>query len=104
MQNAIRLKLSKTAAFSLAADIATTKGMRDSFLGITVHFWDHNEGIKCYALNMATMSERHTAVNIRRVMLEHISNLRLGETKTFRIITDGARNMTAAFVLVLFIY
>lgn len=98
MLNAIRLKLLKATAFSVAADIATTKGMRDSFLGITVHFWDAEKGVKCYALHMATMSERHTALNIRRVMLEHITNLRLPETKTFRVITDGARNMTAAFV------
>lgn len=98
MRTKIINKLINSDGFTISVNIATTKGMRDSYLGINVHFW--NKEIKTYALYMKELEERHTAANIRQVTENCLQGINL--SKILKVVSDGARNMTAAFMYVFF--
>uniref|UniRef100_A0A915EAI7 Uncharacterized protein n=1 Tax=Ditylenchus dipsaci TaxID=166011 RepID=A0A915EAI7_9BILA len=52
-----------SGVFSISADIATTKGLRQSFLGIAVHYWcDNCSAFKVAGLDLVEMEGRHSAL------------------------------------------
>uniref|UniRef100_A0A915EH57 Uncharacterized protein n=1 Tax=Ditylenchus dipsaci TaxID=166011 RepID=A0A915EH57_9BILA len=67
--NDIRERVRKSPAkISISADIATTKGMRRSYLGVAVHFFcDESKSLRVAALDMVEMEERHTGPAIAEV-------------------------------------
>jgi hypothetical protein len=51
---------------SIALDIATTKGMLSSFLGIVFHFWSSTKNkMIVYSPDMIEIDSAHTGDNIR---------------------------------------
>lgn len=89
--------LNKSGNISLTTDIATTKGMTGSYLGIIAHVWEKNR-IFSIAIDLISMNEKHTAQNIRAIVDAVIADFKIESNKIFRIITDSGANVKAAFV------
>lgn len=62
----LRKLLASDGLISLSTDIATTKGMRMSFLGVVVHSWKQ----KSIALDIKELHRRHTGEYIASTMAE----------------------------------
>uniref|UniRef100_A0A915E8D3 Transposase n=1 Tax=Ditylenchus dipsaci TaxID=166011 RepID=A0A915E8D3_9BILA len=81
---------------SISADIATTKGLRQSFLGIAVHYWcDDCNTFKVAGLDLVEIEGRHSAYNIAKLLDESLKKAGLNNSP-LRFVTDGASNMKAA--------
>lgn len=85
---------------SLSIDMATTKGMLRSFMGVCAHFFSKARGgIATVALDITEMTIDHTAQNISNELNRILEKHSIDLDKIFRIITDSAYNMKAAFRL-----
>jgi hypothetical protein len=96
----IKRKLWKCdSPFSISTDIATTKGMTQSFLGICAHFHDKDtRSLRCVGVALVPSRDSHTAKYIGGKLYDALSTLKLSEEKVFRVVTDSALNMKAAFL------
>uniref|UniRef100_A0A915D116 Transposase n=1 Tax=Ditylenchus dipsaci TaxID=166011 RepID=A0A915D116_9BILA len=79
----------------ISADIATTKGLRQSFLGIAVHYWCGDcSTFKVAGLDLVEMEGRHSAHNIAKLLDGSLKKAGLNNSP-LRFVTDGASNMKA---------
>jgi hypothetical protein len=83
--------------FSIALDIATTKGMRQSFLGIVVLYIDVDLILQRFALDLIELTERHTAQYVYEVVEDALNEWDLCIKNVSGVVTDGGANMKAAF-------
>jgi len=83
--------------YSIALDIATTKGMRKSYLGIIITYMDNNLEVKDFALDVIELLERHTGQHLKKEVCDSLAKWNLTLENASAIITDGASNMSAAF-------
>lgn len=90
----IRKIFASDSMISMSTDIATTKGMRLSYLGVVVHSWRQ----KSIALDIKELHNRHNADYISSMMAEILADFNVSGRKVFRIVTDSASNMKAAFM------
>jgi len=91
--------LSSKYKCSFGVDIATTKGMMLSFLGISAHVWSANgKRIHVFGLDLVELQERHSAAYVHKTFTETLKKFGLNEAKTLRVVTDCGRNMINAFL------
>lgn len=83
--------------FSIALDIATTKGMRQAFLGIVIFYVDADMMLKRFALDMIELTERHTGDYLNEVVKQALEEWDLHIENIAGLVTDGAANMKKAF-------
>lgn len=83
--------------FSIALDVATTKGMKQSFLGITVFYMDEKYDSVRFALDVVSLRGSHTGAMIQEVTEETLRGCGLNLKDAAAIVTDGASNMIKAF-------
>uniref|UniRef100_A0A915E309 Uncharacterized protein n=1 Tax=Ditylenchus dipsaci TaxID=166011 RepID=A0A915E309_9BILA len=54
---------------TISCDIATTKGMKASFLGVAAHYWcDQSNSFEVAALECVDIEGRHTGVEIASLL------------------------------------
>jgi len=83
--------------YSIALDVATTKGMKSSYLGVIITYINEDLELKNFAFDVIELCERHTGANLKKETVESLSKLGLDIEKASSIVTDGATNMSAAF-------
>jgi hypothetical protein len=54
------------STITVSIDIATTRSMRESYLGMVAHFWDGNS-FRTLGLDLVTLKQRHTAEYIKEM-------------------------------------
>lgn len=97
LQQQFKDALNKIPNVSISADIATTKGMRSSYIAIIAHYI--SDGILyCVGLDLMEMSEKHCGLYIKKLVEQVLDNYNFNERKVFRYVSDSAANMKAAFM------
>lgn len=86
--------------FSVSLDIATTKSMAASFLGVTVHYLDNYFNNICFALAIEQLEGSHNNKLIRQVTSDVLSKYDTELDKVEAFVTDSGANMLKAFRLV----
>lgn len=89
--------LTEDSSFSLALDIATTRGMKNSYLGLIATFFDHNDQLRRIALDLRRLSGKHDAEAIKKEAEDALNYWKLSFENVVCTVTDGARAMKAAF-------
>lgn len=77
--------------YSITLDIATTKGMRQAFLGIVVFYIDTDMTLQRFALDLISLTERHTADYLYEVVKESLKEWDLRIEDVSGLVTDGAQ-------------
>ena len=83
--------------FTVALDIATTKGMKSSYLGLIISYVDKTLELKDFAFEDIELKDRHTGENLKNITIQALAKFGLSIEKASAIVTDGASNMLAAF-------
>lgn len=83
--------------FSVSLDIATTKGMKNSYCGVIVSYITEELDIKSFAFDVIALKEKHTGGYLKNAVGESLSKLGLLMEDASAIVTDGASNMAKAF-------
>lgn len=89
--------LKNNLPFSIAVDIATTKGMKHSYLGVVVYYLNEQLEIKNFAFDVIELYERHTGQYLKQVLTDALATQNLSLENASAIVTDGASNMSKAF-------
>jgi hypothetical protein len=92
----VRTVLGSGQKYAISADIATAPGMRASFIGVMVHFWN-GTSFTVAAIDVVELHERHTASTIKEVIRTTLLKHGLNPAKVHAFVTDAASNMVAAF-------
>ena len=87
----------KSQPFAISFDIATTKSMAASFLGMTVHFLDKYFNNNVFALAIEQLGGRHTNELIRDSASDVLEKYGFNLDDVSAFVTDGAGNMKKAF-------
>jgi hypothetical protein len=91
----VKLVLESTQRYAISADIATAPGMRASFIGIMIHFWN-GTSFSTAALDVVGLYTKHCAANIKEVIGSSLLKNGLNPAKVHAFVTDAASNMVAA--------
>ena len=94
----IAAKLQDTRKVAICTDIWSRKGMTQSFLGITAHFFtmsDHRRQVVTLAVRV--LPSPHTANCIEELVCEVLQNWDIPLQKISAVLTDNGSNMIAAF-------
>lgn len=82
----------------LCTDIWSKKGLASSYLGITGHFFSPKDNRRhCVTLAVRRMPASHTAINIRHIFEDVLSEWEIPNNKISAILTDNGSNIVAAF-------
>lgn len=90
----LRIKIQKQSAVALTTD-AWTSCHNESYVAFTAHFIDENWDLNSYLLEVAEMTERHTAENLSERIESMIVNWSL-QNRVPAIVHDNAANIVAA--------
>jgi len=93
----VELIINSNLPYSVALDIATTKGMKSSYLGIILTYSADNLEVKNFALDVIELRERHTGQNLKKEVCDSLQKWNLKLEDASAIVTDGASNMSKAF-------
>ena len=94
----VAAKLQDTRKVSICTDIRSRKGMTQSFLGITAHFFtmsDHRQRVATLAVRV--LPYPHTADCIEELVRNVLQEWEISVEKISAILTDSGSNMIAAF-------
>ena len=94
----IAANLQDTRKVAICTDIWSRKGMTQSFLGITAHFFtmsDHRRLVVTLAVRV--LPSLHTANRIEELVREVLQNWDIPPQKISAVLTDNGSNMIAAF-------
>ena len=93
----LRAKLASSLQYahliSICADIWSKPGMTASFLGVTAHYFSHQDNHR----HSITLAVLHTADRVFEAVEGIISLWEIPRSKIFRAFTDNGSNMIAAF-------
>jgi hypothetical protein len=79
-------------------DIWTKKGMSASFLGVTAHYYTHEDKQRHQVtLAVRGFSSPHTSQQVAGALGAVRTDWSISHTKVFRVLTDNGSNMVAAF-------
>jgi len=92
-----------TRPFALSLDIATTKSMASSFLGIMVHSLDKHLKNCCFALAIEQLEGSHSNQLIRQVTSKVLDKYGMKIDQVAAFVTDNGGNMLKAFRFVFYI-
>uniref|UniRef100_A0A914X3N3 Uncharacterized protein n=1 Tax=Plectus sambesii TaxID=2011161 RepID=A0A914X3N3_9BILA len=96
----IKLQAALTGAvkFAVGLDVWTTKGMTNSYLALTVHFFSPSAKLLMnLLLGLRPIVGRHSAATIKTMCDEMLAEWELKESDISRYVTDNGSNMIAAF-------
>ena len=94
----ISAHLESANKISICCDVWSKKGLTSSYLGVTGHFFPHkNNSRHTVILAVRRITGSHTAVNIRTLLDEVLSEWGMYDSKLFAALTDNGSNMVAAF-------
>lgn len=83
---------------SVGMDVWTTKGMSNSYLALTVHFYSHAaRRLMNLLLAIKPITGRHSAATIKAMSENLLAEWNLTNENVFRYVTDNGSNMIAAF-------
>ena len=97
LEHVVSNYLKDDQCFSIALDIASTRGTKNSYLGIVASFFDHHDHLRRVALDLRNLTSRHNARSIRTETKDALRKLGLSFDNIVVTVTDGARNMKAVF-------
>ena len=98
----LRFKLSNNIQhgqkLSFCADIWSKPGMSASFLGVTCHYFNHQDN-KRHQVTLAVrrFPSPHTADRLLEVFESVILDWKISHSKVYRVLTDNGSNIVAAF-------
>jgi hypothetical protein len=98
MMGNIKYLLKETKKVSLTTDLWSCKGLSNSFIAITAHFFTLKD--KTYhkvLLGLQVFNDRHTGENVKNIVQKGLNNYNYDFDKIIRIITDNDSNMIKAF-------
>jgi hypothetical protein len=72
--------------------------MAKSFLGITAHYWNANDQLCCFGIDLIEVKERSKADYIKSLLDEKLKELKVDNNNVIRIVTDLGANMIKAFL------
>uniref|UniRef100_A0A914WLD1 BED-type domain-containing protein n=1 Tax=Plectus sambesii TaxID=2011161 RepID=A0A914WLD1_9BILA len=96
----IKLQAALTGAvkFAVGLDVWTTKGMTNSYLALTVHFFSPSaKRLMNLLLGLRPIVGRHSAATIKTMCDAMLAEWELKESDISRYVTDNGSNMIAAF-------
>lgn len=96
----LKKRIEKSTALAITSDFWTSMG-NESYCGITGHWVDDDWKMQYAALECLHMEERHYAANVAQVYETFAANWDI-TTKLMAVVTDNARNMTAAVAKTVF--
>ncbi|XP_077272750.1 E3 SUMO-protein ligase ZBED1-like isoform X2 [Temnothorax americanus] len=97
LSDMIKTRLSEVRNLSLTTDIWTDTLNTKSFLGVTAHYVN-SEQHKSVTIGVTELTERHTAENIEKWLLQIIADWRINKENIIIVISDNAANMKKAIV------
>ena len=98
MKGKVAAKLQDTRKVAICTDIWSRKGMTQSFLGITAHFFTKSDHRRCVAtLAVRVLPSPHTADRIEELVRNVLQEWDIPIGKISAILTDNGSNMIAAF-------
>jgi hypothetical protein len=97
LRNVADKYLNGNQLFSLSVDIATTRGMKNAYLGIVASFFDQTDQFRRIALDLCKLSSKHEAAVIKLEVEQVLEQFNLDFSNVAVVVTDGAANMKAAF-------
>ena len=89
--------ISAELPFSIAVDIPTTKGMKNSYYGVIISYMNEELENMDFALDVIELKERHTGENLKKALTDSLAKWGLKIEDASAIVTDGASNMAKAF-------
>lgn len=88
--------LSSPFQCSLTIDIATTRSMRQSYLGITCTYINKDAELITAAINLSILEGRHTGLEIRSLLQRRLSEYGIPTSKIMLFNTDNDSAMASA--------
>ncbi len=98
LKGKVAVKLQDCGKVAICTDIWSRKGMTQSFLGITAHFFtksDHRRRVATLAVKL--LPSPHTGEAIEEAVRNGLLEWEIPERKISAILTDNGSNMIAAF-------
>ena len=98
MKQRISLTLEHAKKINLCGDIWTKPGMTASFLGLTAHFFTHNDK-KAHNITLAVrrFPSPHTGKRKADLLDLIVNEWKIPREKIFRVLSDNGSNMISAF-------
>ena len=98
MKGKVASKLQEARKIAICTDIWSRKGLTQSFLGITAHFFTRSDHKRHNAtLAVRLLPSPHTADRIEEMVRTILQEWSISEQKISTIVTDNGSNMVAAF-------
>jgi len=98
VKSKISSSLQNARFISICTDIWSKPGMTASFLGITAHYFSHQDSQRHnVTLAVSRLPSPHTADRILETFDTVMSQWSIPKCKIFRVLTDNGSNMVAAF-------
>uniref|UniRef100_A0A915ER83 Chorein N-terminal domain-containing protein n=1 Tax=Ditylenchus dipsaci TaxID=166011 RepID=A0A915ER83_9BILA len=98
LQEDIKDNLSKMQQrYSLTCDVWTDSGMKNAYLGVTLHYADVTGTLRRIFLGLQQLNDSHTGALVRRETEKILCNYGLSLTNAFKVVTDAGSNMVKAF-------
>uniref|UniRef100_A0A915DJ64 BED-type domain-containing protein n=1 Tax=Ditylenchus dipsaci TaxID=166011 RepID=A0A915DJ64_9BILA len=98
LQEDIKDNLSKMQQrYSLTCDVWTDSGMKNAYLGVTLHYADVTGTLRRIFLGFQQLNDSHTGALVRRETEKILCNYGLSLTNAFKVVTDAGSNMVKAF-------
>uniref|UniRef100_A0A915DUI1 HAT C-terminal dimerisation domain-containing protein n=1 Tax=Ditylenchus dipsaci TaxID=166011 RepID=A0A915DUI1_9BILA len=98
LQDTIKVFLSKLLhRFSLTCDIWTDSGLKNAYLGVTLHFVDAEANLRRVFLGLRQLNGSHTSSLIRRETEKLLQEYGLTFSSAFKVVTDGGSNVVKGF-------
>uniref|UniRef100_A0A915DFG9 HAT C-terminal dimerisation domain-containing protein n=1 Tax=Ditylenchus dipsaci TaxID=166011 RepID=A0A915DFG9_9BILA len=98
LQDTIKVFLSKLLhRFSLTCDIWSDSGLKNAYLGVTLHFVDAEANLRRVFLGLRQLNGSHTSSLIRRETEKLLQEYGLTFSSAFKVVTDGGSNVVKGF-------
>jgi hypothetical protein len=94
----IKNLLKEAKKVSLTTDLWSCKGLSNSFIAITAHFFTlKDKNYHKVLLGLQVFNDRHTGENVKNIVQKVLNSYDYDFDKIIRIITDNGSNMIKAF-------
>lgn len=73
--------------------------LRSHFLGISIQFWDEDDGLTVKTLALVDTEANHTSDNIKNILLDTLGLFKITKSQILACVVDNASNMTRTIQL-----
>uniref|UniRef100_A0A915E6M4 HAT C-terminal dimerisation domain-containing protein n=1 Tax=Ditylenchus dipsaci TaxID=166011 RepID=A0A915E6M4_9BILA len=83
--------------FSITCDVWTDRGLKNAYLGVTLHYSDQQAFLQRVFLGLKQLEGSHTSFVIRRETEKLLTEYGLNLSSAFKVVTDAGSNMVKGF-------